>query len=266
MSKPLGLWSIHAGIPSWAAFAQIVAEYMTDEELRWAAAYASGRHAAGMPFAWVLALTGPSFRAPMAEWLPAVAARIEASGLRPYIAAVSYREEVYGYPGNDTIAGLDETRDWMNTQITAVRQQWPGLPVVGIEGFWCPTADFGPAYYRPEYDHDIRGVEAYVTAKSSWAHDLLEPKLALACGEPVGPYRLPRKPVVIISQAFRAAPEWPAWVSDETIAHTARWLQHPTVIAHWPFDWASMRLGEHVVWEGWSAWPERHKLAAWGIQ
>lgn len=264
--KPIGIWETHAGIPAWASFAQMVAEYVSDDVLRWAAAFARGRQAAGLPFAWVLALTGPTWRTPMAAWLPEVAARIEASGLRPFIAAISYREEVYGYAENDTIAGIDETRAWMDAQIAVVRRQWPGVPIVGIEGFWCPTAAFGPAYYRPEYDHDIRGVEAYVSTGSTWHGDLLEPKLALACGEAVGPYRLPQKPVVVISQAFRATGPWATWVTDDTIAHTARWLAHPSVIAHWPFDWATRRATNgDVAWEGWSSWPERHKLAAWGM-
>lgn len=259
--KPTGIWSHHAGIPSWAGFAQLVAEYLTDEELRWARDYAAGRNAAGLPFAWVLALTGPDKYAPMGEWLPATAKRIEASGVRPYIAAVSYREEWYG--ADTTINQVEMTQAWINAQHKVIRRTWPGLPIVAIEGFWCPTSAFGPAFYRPEYDHDIRGVEAFVPAGQTWHSELMDAKFALACGEAVGPYRLPKKPVVIVSQAFRSTGQWAEWVTDDTIAHTARWLQHPAVIAHWPFDFAGSLAGS---WQGWTEWSERHKLTAWGIR
>lgn len=262
--KPTGIWSIHNGIPAWAGFAQLVAEYLSDDELRWAAAYAAGRHAAGKPFGWVLALTGPHKYSPMAEWLPATVARLDASGVRPFIAAVSYREEWYGHDAD--VAAVDRTRAWINLQHAEIRRRLPGLPIVAIELFWCPSPVFGPVYYRPDYDCDIRAIECYVPPGHTWASELLDLKLTLACGEAVGPYQLARKPVVLIPQAFRQAPHWPQWPSDETVTHTARWLAHQTVIASWPFEWATLRRGEQVVVEGWADWPERHKLAAWGMR
>lgn len=248
-----GIFSPHAGVPDWASFAQLYPEGMTDDEMRWAAVFAAGRHASGRPFAWVLALTGPSKEAPMADWLPAIAARVDASGVRPYLAAASYREEWYG--GQATIAEVESTRAWVASQHDAIRRQWPGLAIVGIEQFWCPTPAFGPGYYRPDYGNDIRAIEAYVPKGETWQSALMDAKLTLACGESVGPYRMADKPVVIISQAFRGGTgEWSEWATDDTLAQTARWLRHPKVIAHWPFDYAGSPAGN---WQGWPEHPRR---------
>lgn len=257
--KPWGIFSPEAGIPDGASFALLYDSY-GDGQLAWCRAYAEGRNAAGRPFVWVLYTRGED-RA--IAWVPALWHRLKAAGLLPYIAAMAWQEEWYA--GLPSIEAIDARCAFVGQQQAVLKEYFPAQATVTINAFTCPAKEFGPVYYSPEPAHtDIRGVYTYVPVGQTWESMRLEHKLRLSCGYRVGPYQLPEKRVVLIAQAFRIEgdPLWGEWPAPEVQAHAARWAAHEQVIAVWPFDKASRDGG----FQGWDEWPERHTLAAMGVE
>lgn len=257
MSKPVGVWYSHTGVPEWAGFCVLHGW----DDLRWAAQYAAGRAAAGLPFAWVYMPHTPP------ETWGERRAELDAAGVFPWIVAVAYREERYGK--SETTAAVDALNAVMNHEIAALRQAFPWRAVVSIEEFFCPAREFGPVFYRPDTHCDIRAVECYVGPGQTWASTLMDARLGLACGEMVAGYQLSPKPVVLIPQGFRGGPDsaWPEWPTADTVAHTLRWAADPRVIATWPFEWSTQRGPDgSVSWTGYQDWPERQAFAALGVR
>ena len=238
--KPAGIFATSPGAarPSWETFALLVD--WQDFPAAVADARATGRW-------WVLYLGSPDPHADAATWLPALVARIDAAGLRPYLVGVVYHEEWSGafLSGSLAIPGMNY-RDrahwqpaaeiiawWCGMQHAAIRAALPGLSIVWLDGFVNDDLSFGPWWYRPvPAGVDVLALYGYVPAGGSWAADV-EPFLLHAVGTRT-------EPLALVVQGFRELTGmWAAGPTVDGLAGTARWMRHPRVIASWVFDWTS---------------------------
>lgn len=263
--KPLGVWGID-DVPPWAHFATMNAN-ASDAQL----AQAKALQARGGRVLMVMYLSPLE---PAGYALAATRARFERAGLRP--DGIMFGEEWYNpvhlnaFPGQ----GMEQIRAchaYVSAQHATIKTEWPGIPIVYLEGFVNDVPIFGPAWYRPVPAHtDILAIEAYVPASHTWDAAQMDQKLAYACGTPFTYYdpELRRtvtsqrtEPVALVTQAFRAEPDW-SWPTDETIIRTIPWLQHPRVMWHWPFTFPS----RSATFQSWMDWDQKWKLGqAWGL-
>jgi hypothetical protein len=174
-----------------------------------------------------------------------VLARLEATGLLPYVVAMSVGEEWYeiwlsgGFASYGLAAdhpdGVPIIRDWLGRQHAAAKASL-GLPVIWITGI----ANNDPARvpYRPIPDHtDYVAVEAYVPAGGTFAAHVA-PYLAHA-------ETTTHLPLVLIPQWFRIPgdPLWHVGPSPSDIAEQFRWFSRPRWAAMLGFTWRTRAHG-----------------------
>lgn len=240
MSKPLGVWQAYtdAPHPPWAQFAALPdwddfdnAKQLSDST----------------GIQWVLLLYGHPLDQPVAGHAQAVAARLDAAGLRPHIRAVCYWEECWealkggrvALPGWQSVQAdlkhlIPLFKDHLSRQHKAVKAALPGIPLCWVTGYVNNDAKFGPWYHLPLPDHvDIVALEGYVPTNGTWAADV-EPFLQHSLTQTT-------LPIVLIAQGFTSSidPQWSRGPTAESIAGVKKWMQHPRVKAGWLFDWAS---------------------------
>lgn len=223
-------WAVFQGLAHWDDFAQA----------------AEDSRLTGVR--WVLQIMTPHSQ-PLADVMPDLLARLESSGLRPYILAVTYREEWYGAwkSGELQIPGLDRANlshwpiaaqaiaGWCGQQHAEIRKALPGVPVLWLDGYVNDDLSFGGQWYQPvPAGVDALALEAYVPAGGSWAQDV-EVFLDHAVSTR-------EEPIVLVAQGFqdeKPGGMWSDGPTEESIRETERWMDHDRVIGAWVFTWAS---------------------------
>lgn len=234
--KALGVFSIDR--PSWAAFGSL-ADWCDFD------AAAADSRATGVR--WVLHILSPAYSTPLKDVLPGIVQRLDASGLRSFLVGVCYHEEWFSEfkAGRLTVPGFDcknpahlipaaqMIRWWVSQQHEVLKAALPGVAVVWVDTFCNDDPSFGGWWYQPvPTGVDVLALEAYVPAGGSWAADV-EPFLQHAVSTR-------KEPLALVVQGFQSDDQW--WAhgpTDDGIAQTRRWLDHPRVIAGWVFTWSS---------------------------
>jgi len=243
--KPVGIFSVDPAIqtcPPWAQFA-LLADWCDFAE--------AVRMSREMGVWWVLGIFSYAPDEPLAGVLPALIARIDAAGLRPYLVGVCYHEEWYGrFKGGafDTLTtepgmhlteagqwkGAELIHQWVGQQHAAIKAALPGVPIAWIDGYVNDDRAHGAWWYQPVPDHvDVLALEGYVPAGGTWAANV-EPFLRHAVATR-------REPIVLIVQGFHAPGDalWGDGPTEDGLTGTARWMAHPRVVSAWIFDWHS---------------------------
>lgn len=224
--KPLGLFDPGPNHPTWASVGTI-SDTVSDDAFRDAAALSQSR-----PFVWLLQLGyHEDPRTPIGPHAARIRARLEATGLLPYVVALSVGEEWYEYwlAGEfarygltaDNPAGQPMIHDWLGKQHAAAKAQ---IPVAVV---WITTVA-GNATYRPvPANTDIVALDPYIPVGGSF-HTSVAPILDFA--EQAIPH-----PLVLVPQWFEAPGFAP--VNETTAALYALRLSRPRYIAMLGFTW-----------------------------
>lgn len=238
MSKPLGIFTSTPNRPPWVQFA-LLPDWQDFDQA------AEDSRRTGIK--WVLGIYSTEPATPLSSILPGLDVRLHRADLLPHIVGMCYAEEWYGRwkSGQFHIPGLDPANPahlltgarsiawWVSEQHKAMKAAI-NKPIVWVDTFVNDDPAFGGTYYQPvPWGVDVLALEAYVPAQGSWAADV-EPFLQHAVATRT-------EPISLVVQGFAAAgdPLWHRGITDDGLAGTAQWMQHPRVISGWVFDWAS---------------------------
>lgn len=238
--KPIGLYDPGPTPPAWASFGTI-ADFYPD------AFFVSARELSERRgFSWVLQM---GYQEPVERPIEAharrILAKLDATGLRPYVIAVTVREEWYehwragefadkGLPP-DAPWGVSVIRDWAGRQHAAVKAVL-GLPVV-----WITTAANDDAALHPHQpipaNVDVVAIDAYVTKGGNF-NTSVRPVLEHA-------ERTTHLPLVLIAHWFRHEGDamWHHAPTEDDTAAYLDWVQRPRWIALLGFTWRSRDNG-----------------------
>lgn len=217
-AKPLGLYDCGHTPPSWVAVCTI-ADTEPDRNFVDARMLSERRG-----IVWLLQLGyHEDPRLPIGPHAARILDRLDATGLRPYVAAVSVGEEWYEHwqagtfarlgLTSDNMAGMPIIHDWLGKQHLAAKTVL-GVPVVWITG--------SVNALRPVPAHtDLVALDPYVTPGHAFT-TAVAPVLAVA--EQSTPL-----PLVLIAQWFHA--EGYAKPKAEDVAQYLAWLARPRWVA-----------------------------------
>lgn len=219
--KAIGLYGPGPNPPAWASFGML-ADFGDFESAK--------RLSDERGFLWVLQMGhAEPVERPISAHAARIKARLESSGLRPYVIAVTVREEWYehwragefadkGLPPNAPW-GVSVIRDWAGRQHKAVKDVL-GLPVV-----WVTTAANDNAALSPHQPIpagvDVVAIDAYVPKGGSFAAHVA-PVLEHA-------ERATALPLVLVAQWFHAHGYAKPKASD--VAAYLAWLARPRWVA-----------------------------------
>lgn len=235
--KPIGLYGPGDDPPAWASFGML-ADFGDFD--------AAKRLSETRGFWWVLQMGhAEPVERPIAAHAARIKARLDSSGLRPYVIAVTVREEWYEHwrAGEFTSKGLPPEAPWG----VSVIQDWAGRQhaavksVLGLPVVWVTTAANNdpalPPYQPIPAGVDVVAIDAYVAPGQSFTQHVVP---VLQHAERTTPL-----PLVVIAQWFRheGDPLWHDGPTPEDAAAYLDWVHRPRWLALIGFTWNSRGNG-----------------------
>lgn len=191
-------------------------------------------------FKWILQLGHHEDpRVPAEQLLPGMLAKLDRTGLRPHIIALSWGEEwnercligEFLPLGISPSMCYDVVYAWLGRQNGEVKKVFPGVPTLWV------THLVDPQRRVPE-NIDLIALDPYPSDHQTFAQ--FEPLLLMSA-------HYARKPLVLIPRWFRVTgpfqgPQWRDFANEpsrDMIDGYWRWLQRGDVVGMWGFLWGS---------------------------
>lgn len=240
--KPMGVFNCGPNPPAWVTLCDLKSG-ATDAELR-----AARRLSEQRGIQWWFFLDVAPANTPAGPIAGAARARLAATGLLPYVIAVSVGEEWYERLDNGEFsrfgltfpAGVPIVHDWLGRQHKAVFDVF-GLPMVWLTTLPNNDRSLGESLWRPvpAYTHVV-AVDAYVSAGETFDSSVA-PRLSHA-------ERTTDLPLVLIPQWFYMTDggQFRKRPTVEDAMKFRQWGERPRWIATFGFTWLSSK-GDKIV-------------------